>query len=116
MTITKEIETLKNDVVSKLDEMKAENIEVIDISSKSTIADYMVVATGRSDRHIDSTADAISLEMKQKYGLEGLRPKGIDNNGWVVLDLGDVIVHLFTDEVRSLYKIEELWKTRLKQD
>jgi len=108
--ITKEIQELKDEVVTKLEDAKIENIDVIDISEKSSMADYIILATGRSDKHIDSTADTLKVDFKNKYGLEGLKPKGTEVRGWMVLDLGDIIVHLFTEEIRSVYRIEELWK------
>jgi ribosome-associated protein len=105
----KEIENLKNEIVEKLDDLKAEDIISIDVSKTSSLADYIVIATGRSTKHLDATADNLRRFLKQKGIVEGIIPEGVAQGGWVVLDLGDVIVHLFTQEIREVYNLEKLW-------
>lgn len=95
-------------VASSLDDDKAEDIVIIDLDGKSTIADYMVVASGRSSRQVGSMADHLVERMK-KAGMRSIKVEGRTNGDWVLLDAGDVIVHLFRPEVRVFYNIEKMW-------
>lgn len=95
-------------ISTSLDNNKAEDIVAIDLQGKSDIADYMVVATGRSNRHIASLADHLQFELKAK-GLNRISVEGVTGSEWVLLDAGDVIVHLFPEELRSVYNLEKLW-------
>jgi ribosome-associated protein len=97
-----------NLIKESLDKDKAEDIVVIELAGKSDIADYMVVATGRSNRHIASLADHLQFELKAK-GFHKVTIEGIPGSDWVLLDAGDVIVHLFPEEIRSFYNLEKLW-------
>lgn len=110
MIITKEIESLKHKIINKLDELKAENIEAIDVTKKTQMTDYVIIATGRSSKHIDSILDVTAQMLKQEEGIVGIRPKGTVSNDWSVLDAGDIIVHVFTEEGRQKYRLEDLWK------
>ena len=91
-----------------LDDDKAEDIVVIDLAGRAGFADYMVIATGRSDRHVHAMADRLIRKMKQA-GLPSVPAEGIERSDWVLIDGGDVIVHLFKPEVRSFYNLEKLW-------
>ena len=95
-------------VLSRLDDMKAEDIVTIDLNGKSSIADVMVVASGRSNRHVGAVADNVVSELK-KSGLKGIRVEGQPHCEWVLIDTGDVIVHVFRPEVRDFYSIEKMW-------
>ena len=95
-------------VLARLDDMKAEDIVTIDLTGKTSIADIMVVATGRSNRHVGSIADEI-VEGLHKAGLRDIRVEGMPNCDWVLIDAGDVIVHVFRPEVRAFYDIEKMW-------
>ena len=95
-------------VLSRLDDMKAEDTTTIDLRTESTIADYMVVTSGRSNRHVGAVADQV-LEDLRKSGLVGLRVEGMPLCDWVLIDAGDVIVHVFRPEVRAFYNIEKMW-------
>ena len=95
-------------VLSRLDDMKAEDITTIDLRTESVIADYMVVTSGRSSRHVGAVADQI-VEDLRGAGLTGVRVEGMPNCDWVLIDAGDVIVHVFRPEVRAFYKIEKMW-------
>ena len=96
-------------VLERLDEMKAEDIVTIDLTGKTSIADRMVVASGRSNRHVGSVADNVVEELK-KSGLGGIRVEGQPHCDWVLIDAGDVIVHVFRPEVRAFYDLEKMWK------
>lgn len=97
-----------NVVLERLDEMKAEDIVTIDLTGKSSIADSMVVASGRSNRHVGSVADDV-VEHLKKSGLKDIRIEGQPHCDWVLIDAGDVIVHVFRPEVREFYAIEKMW-------
>lgn len=95
-------------VIEKIEDIKGRDIITLDIRSKASFADYMVVCSGNSNRHVKSIAQSIAAECRD----EGLIPLGIEGNDvgeWALVDLGDVIVHVMTDEQRDKYKLEELW-------
>jgi len=87
---------------------KAQDTVPIDITGKSPIGDYMVVASGRSNRHVAAIAERLLVDLKDA-GIRDVRVEGMPNADWVLIDAGDVIVHLFRPEVRSFYNIEKIW-------
>ena len=89
--------------------MKAEDTLTIDLRGKSSLADSMVVTTGRSHRHVDSVADRV-VDNLSKAGCKGLRVEGRPHCDWVLIDAGDVIVHVFRPEVREFYSLEKMWE------
>jgi ribosome-associated protein len=89
--------------------MKAEDTTSIDLRGKTTIADTMVVTSGRSNRHVGAVADRV-LEDLRKAGLRNLRVEGMPHCDWVLIDAGDVIVHVFRPEVRDFYNLEKMWE------
>ncbi len=95
-------------VLARLDDMKAEDTVTIDLTGKSTIADTMVVTSGRSQRHVGSVADRV-LEDLAEAGLPDARVEGMPHCDWVLIDAGDVIVHVFRPEVRTFYNLEKMW-------
>ena len=95
--------------MSILDDAKAENCKVIDLSNKSSIADSFIIATCRSTRHADSTADELVRKLK-KIGVKCPNPEGRPQCDWIIVDAGSIIVHLFRQEVRELYNLEKLWE------
>jgi ribosome-associated protein len=88
--------------------MKAEDTVTIDLTGKSTIADAMVVTSGRSTRHVTSIADN-AVDGLTKAGGKGIRVEGKRNGDWVLIDAGDVIVHVFRPEERAFYDLEKMW-------
>ena len=96
-------------VLAQLDDMKAEDITTIDLSGKSSIGDYMVVASGRSQRHVGAVADKV-VESVEDAGVQRVRVEGFKQGDWVLIDAGDVIVHVFRPEVRAFYDLEKMWK------
>jgi len=92
-----------------LDDAKAENINILDLKDKTSIADYFIIATCRSTRHADATADEIIKKLK-KIGIKCPNPEGRPQCDWVIVDAGHIIVHLFRSEIRKLYNIEKLWQ------
>jgi ribosome-associated protein len=95
-------------VLNRLEDMKAEDIVTIDLTGKTSIADTMVVASGRSNRHVGSIADNV-VEALHKAGLRDIRTEGMPHCDWVLIDAGDVVVHVFRPEVRSFYNLEKMW-------
>jgi ribosome-associated protein len=99
---------LLDTVRRSLDDDMAEDVVVIDLSGKTTIADYMVIASGRNARHIGAMADHLKEKIK-KAGLPSPPIEGESRSEWVLIDGGDVIVHLFRPETRTLYNLEKMW-------
>jgi ribosome-associated protein len=95
-------------VESSLADDKAEDIVVIDLAGKTSIADHMVIASGRSQRHVGATAEHL-VERLKSAGVEPVRAEGFPQCDWVLIDAGDAIVHLFKPEVRSFYNLEKMW-------
>jgi ribosome-associated protein len=94
-------------ILTSLDEDKAEDIVAIDIAGKSSVADKIIVASGRSQRHVGALADHIIEKIKEAGG--SVRAEGQTGGDWVLIDAGDVIVHIFRPEVRAFYNIEKIW-------
>jgi ribosome-associated protein len=95
-------------ILTRLDEDQAANTIHIDLANKSTIADWMVVTSGRSNRHVNAIADHV-IESLHKSGISRVRVEGMPNCDWVLIDAGDVIVHIFRPEVRAFYNLEKMW-------
>jgi ribosome-associated protein len=91
-----------------LDEMKAEEVVEIDLAGKTSIADYMFIASGRANRHVGAIAENIASMLKQ-YGHDTPRLEGLSACDWVLVDAGDIIVHIFRPEVRQFYNLEKMW-------
>ncbi|GIL00490.1 MAG: ribosomal silencing factor RsfS [Alphaproteobacteria bacterium] len=96
-------------VLNSLYDSKAEEPVSIDIQGKSALGDYMVVASGRSHRHVGAIADNLLRDLKDR-GFATPRVEGLPHCDWVVIDTGDVIVHIFRPEVRAFYGIEKMWQ------
>jgi ribosome-associated protein len=101
-------EALHGLVLRSLDDDKAVDVVSIPLSGKSNIADYMVIASGRSTRQVAAMADKLSERIKRDLG-RGVRVEGLPVADWVLIDADDVIVHLFRPEVRSFYNLERMW-------
>ena len=97
-------------VLTSLDDDLAQNIVTINLSGKSALADHMVVATGRSKRHVSALADHLLRKLKEN-GEKNIRTEGQKTGDWVLVDAGDVVVHIFREEVRAFYGIEKMWAT-----
>ena len=97
-----------NMILSRLDDMKAEETVTIDLRGKSAFSDYMVVTTGRVNRHVGAIAENVAKGLKES-GIKSPHVEGLPNCDWVLIDSGDVIVHIFRPEVREFYNLERLW-------
>ena len=100
---------ISNKIISILDNAKAENLKIIDLTNKSSIADSFIIATCRSTRHADSTADELIRSLKN-VGIKCPNPEGRPKCDWIIVDAGSVLVHLFRQEIRDLYNLEKLWE------
>lgn len=101
-------EALLAQVLAWLDDAKAEKVVTIDIRGKSSIGDYMVIASGRSDRHVGGIAEQLQGKLKDE-GYGRARIEGQPQCDWVLIDVGDIIVHVFRPEVREFYNLEKMW-------
>lgn len=102
-------------MVKALDDNKGEDILTIDLAGKSSIADYMVIANGRSARQVTALANYV-VEAVTKAGLGKCQIEGKRAGDWVLIDAGDVVVHLFRPEVREFYKLEKMWQADFRPD
>ena len=95
-------------ILETLEDAKAEQTIVIDLAGKTTLADAMVITTGRVNRHVSAIADQV-IEMLKQHGHTGIRVEVQPHCDWVLIDAGDVILHVFRPEVRSFYNLEKMW-------
>ncbi len=108
-------DTLLDTVLTTLDDRKAMEIITIPLSGKSTIADYMVIANGNSARQVAAIADHVITTLRNQ-GFGRVKVEGLPQADWVLIDAGDVIVHLFRPEVRNFYNLEKMWSANLGSD
>ena len=110
-----EISRIKKIIEKTLDANKANNIVSIDLKKKSYIADYMIIASGTSSRHLQSLSEILVTELK-KIGLTNCRIEGKDSNDWKLVDAMDVIVHIFHPEKREFYDLEKMWSEPIPKE
>jgi ribosome-associated protein len=102
-------------VLKSLDDAKAEQTVAIDITGKSSLSDHMVVTSGRSNRHVSAVADQVVKALREN-GFSKPRVEGLPHADWVLVDGGDVIVHIFRPEVREFYNLEKMWAADFAAD
>lgn len=95
-------------ILSSLDEDKAENVVQIDLRGKTEIGDYMVICSGRSSRQVTAISEKLAERLKSRLGVPS-KIEGKDAGDWVLIDTGDVVVHVFRPEVRDFYQLEKMW-------
>ena len=106
---------LKNKIVEKLDSNKALNIVAIDLEGKSSMADYMIIASGTSSRHIQALSEQVYEEIKNS-GITNCKIEGKDSNDWKLVDGIDLIVHIFNPEKRKFYELEKMWSELIPRE
>ena len=109
------VSSLKKIIVSTLDSNKAFDIISIDLANKSSIADYMIIASGTSSRHLQSLSEQV-LEQFKKNGVLNSKIEGKDSNDWKLIDGIDVIVHIFNPEKRKFYELEKIWSELIPKE
>jgi len=97
-------------ILLALEDAKAESVVTIDLQGRSVLGDFMVIASGRSQRHVSAIADQLLQKLRQA-GIRNVRIEGLEGGDWVLLDTGDVIVHLFRPEIREFYNLEKMWQS-----
>jgi ribosome-associated protein len=102
------IDDLKQLAITALEDLKADDITVLDVKGKTTVADWVIIASGTSSRHVKSIANNVIAELK-KIGKPPLGAEGQEDGEWVLVDMGDIIVHVMQKQVREYYDIESLW-------
>ena len=110
-----EVAEIKNNIEKILDDNKAQDITSIDLKNKSYIADYMVIASGTSSRHLQALSEILVIQLK-KLGLDNCRIEGKDSNDWKLVDAQDVIVHIFHPEKREFYDLEKMWSEEIPKE
>ena len=110
-----EVKKIKKIIENILSKNKANNIVTIDLKKKSYIADYMIIASGTSSRHLQSLSENLLLELK-KYGLNHCKIEGYESSDWKLVDTIDIIVHLFHPDKRSFYDLEKMWSEDLPKE
>jgi|TARA_B100000767_G_C19574691_1_gene454739 ribosome-associated protein len=106
---------IKKNIEKILDDNKAQNITAINLKNKSYIADYMIVASGTSSRHLQALSEILVTELK-KIGLNNCRIEGRESNDWKLVDAIDVIVHIFNPEKREFYDLEKMWSEEIPKE
>ena len=110
-----EVIEIKDNIEKILDNNKAQNITTIDLKNKSYIADYMIIASGTSSRHLQSLSEILITELK-KLGLNNCHMEGKDSSDWKLVDAYDVIVHIFHPEKREFYNLEKMWSEEIPKE
>ena len=109
------VSEIKKNIEKILDDNKAQNIISINLKNKSYIADYMIIASGTSSRHLQSLSEILVTNLK-KIGLNNCRIEGKDSNDWKLVDTQDVIVHIFHPEKREFYDLERMWSEEIPKE
>lgn len=107
----KDPEELKEFVLSALNEKKADNIKIMELSDEVPLAKYMIFASGRSKKNVSSMADFVANELKHKARRK-LSLEGMNGSDWVLIDVGDIIVHIFHPDAREHFKLEDHWQDK----
>jgi ribosome-associated protein len=97
-------------VLGILDETKGQDIVILYLGDVCSFTDYFVICTGASERTLNALADAVKTTIKKRHKLQAMKIEGDAESGWILLDYGDVILHIFSKELRQYYRLEELWR------
>ena len=111
----KEINQLKNEIENILNDNKALEVKSINLKDKTSIADFMIIASGNSSRHIQALSDILLDKLKQK-GINNCRLEGRDSNDWKLIDAMDIIIHIFHPEKRKFYDLERMWSELIPKE
>ena len=103
-----QVEQLREFVIDKVDDLKGRDIQVLDVHGKTDVADYMVICSGNSKTHVKSIAEYVATQAKHA-GIPPLGVEGGEQSEWVLVDLGDVVLHVMQESMRDFYQLEKLW-------
>ena len=106
---------IKQHIEKILDDNKAENVKCINLENKSYIADYMIIASGNSSRHLQALSEILVSELK-KFGLGEFHLEGLESNDWKLVDANDIIIHIFHPEKREFYDLEKMWSEEIPKE
>lgn len=110
-----EIDVLKDKLIDLLEEIKAQDVQTFNVADLTTVTDYMIVTSGTSNRHARSIAAHLMDEMRSREGIKPVGSEGEDHGEWVLIDYGDVVVHVMQQQVRDFYQLEKLWSPDVKE-
>ncbi|MDC0903404.1 ribosome silencing factor [Pelagibacteraceae bacterium] len=110
-----EIKEIKRNIEKILDDNKAQNITTIDLANKSFIADYMIIASGTSSRHLQALSEILVSELK-KIGINNCKIEGRESSDWKLVDAIDIIIHIFHPEKREFYDLEKMWSEEIPKE
>ena len=113
--IAAQAEDVKDIAVAVLHDMKAQEVEVLNVARLTDITDYMVIASGTSDRHVKSIADRLREQVREKSRLRPIGVEGQAEGEWVLIDFGDVVVHIMRPQTRKFYDLERLWSREVEE-
>ena len=111
----KQINQLKNEIENILSNNKAAEIKSINLKDKTSIADFMIIASGSSSRHIQALSEILLMQLK-KMGISNCRLEGRDSNEWKLIDANDIIIHIFHPEKRKFYDLERMWSELIPKE
>jgi|TARA_B100001059_G_scaffold232718_1_gene271129 ribosome-associated protein len=103
-----QVEQLREFVIDKVDDLKGRDIQVLDVHGKTDVADYMIICSGNSKTHVKSIAEYVATQAKHA-GIPPLGVEGGEQSEWVLVDLGDVVLHVMQESMRDFYQLEKLW-------
>lgn len=109
-----DIDVLKNKLIDLLDDLKAEDVQTFDVREMTSVTDYMIVSSGTSNRHVCSIASHVMEELREA-GVRPLGSEGAEHGEWILLDYGDVVLHVMQPRIRDFYQLEKLWNPDVKE-
>ncbi len=112
---TAQAENLKDIVVTVLQDMKAQEIEVLNVAQLTDVTDYMIIASGTSDRHVKAIANRLREQVREQTCIRPIGVEGEREGEWVLIDFGDVVVHIMRPQTRQFYDLERLWNREVEQ-
>lgn len=108
---TNTVDTLKDFIIKCLENKKADEITVIDLKKQHSVAEYIILANGRSTKNVGAIAEYVALELKHQVNIN-TSIEGLNNSEWVLIDAGSILVNIFYPETRAHFKLEEMWRKR----
>lgn len=108
-------EELRDETVRILEDMKGQDLKVLEVGQLTDVTDYMVLVSGTSDRHVKSMATELRDRLREEHGVRPIGTEGEDQGEWVLIDLGDIVVHIMRPQTREYYDLEKLWNREVEE-